>query len=128
LVTVLAWVKTVTKRYLTDEYRKARELATEDETLTHLEGQRGAIIHGRSSTEGQVRAALELRWLLRTLNRDYPQGARLVEAMRHDPDSTPTELAESMGTSVANVYQIRTRVRNLVSDLEGRARRKEQVR
>lgn len=118
--TVLGWIKIVTRNLLVDQYKHS--------TAKHPGGnkvirqKRGVDLDIFSSGPEQDGKKLisraEDRQVIeeiRTyLEKEYPNGARYVEAMSDNPHATGNELANLMGISRANYDQIARRTRQVV--------------
>ena len=116
LPALLAWVIQVARNHLIDLRRRRRHQAA---LARAAEGSIGwtATFTDPLGTEETVDHRLRLSRVLEHFNATYPPGARYLEATLAWPEATPLELAESLGTSVENVYQIRTRVTRRVATL-----------
>ncbi len=101
-VTLLAWVKTVTHRHLTDLGKKftGRFAAEEEEALSERP----------ASQRNPLWTKLAYRDALEHLDAHYPPGASLLRLLGEEPDADTSELAARLNTSTSNVYQIKTRM------------------
>lgn len=139
LARVLAWANTTLYRLratMARRARVARRLEVHDDEGTGDEGRKladlvdGAVSRGlgadtlsafsRAGGErSRERAASlqEMRALRDLLASASPARARFIDALATHPDATDDELAEVLGTSRANVYQLRHRVRTQLVSL-----------
>lgn len=113
--TVLAWARTVTRRYIIDLLRMPR---TGDHRLGE-EGEAGAIQlqDDCSGQDERVGAKRELDLLARLLEDKYPRALPVYAVMREHGWLPSKQIAEMTGDSPANVDQIRQRMRVLAADL-----------
>ena len=105
---LLAWITTTTCNRLADLAKKKAAERMEDVPEPENEHDPEERLHQRDA-ERRVEQIQQL------LEREYPAGERLFEAMRAEPELSGEELAERLNTSRANVFTIRTRMRRLIA-------------
>lgn len=112
--TVLAWARTVTRRYIIDLLRMPR---TNDRRLGDEE--RGAIElpDDRSGQDERMGAKQQLDRLEVLLAEKYPRALPVFTVMKEHGWLPSKQIAEMTGDSPANVDQIRKRMRVLAADL-----------
>ena len=102
-VRLFAWVRTTTVHLLIDMSRRKRE-----------EPDSGAQAHTPATrVEPALQARNELVATRRVLEQHYPLGVSLFDVMCDQPEGTTADYAQLLGISVANVDQIRCRIRKV---------------
>lgn len=107
---LVAWVKRCCWRLCCDSNRRAKRRGPR----ASLEGL--ASPGCTSSALERLIAGEEAARARALLRQAYPRGAELLEAVRAQPDATVRELAERLGTSRANVHQMRSRARSVLRE------------
>ncbi len=118
LAVLVAWVKRCCWRMCCDASRREERRGPR----ARLDGSRARAPRWASSSPRvpspleQLVAERQAAAALRVLRERYPRGAELLEVVLTEPDATVPELAERLGTSSANVHQIRSRARRVLID------------
>ena len=111
---VLAWVRTTTLRYLIDQSRLTLEQAFEsDEDCAPVEVDSlpapGIDADERLVNAGRLQAARAV------LAETYPTSLPIFDHLQADPDATSLEISQAIGKSVANIDQIKCRMRTALA-------------
>jgi DNA-directed RNA polymerase specialized sigma24 family protein len=129
--TLTAWIKTVTQRHLVDLSRRSKSMREIRRSLSAASGDIAPLPEGvrrgaMPAPPDEVEAADYEEKFLRYLERAYPPGYRLLAAELESPGLSGEELAQWLGTSRDNVYQIRKRLsdhdvrfKNMAASLKG---------
>jgi DNA-directed RNA polymerase specialized sigma24 family protein len=110
---LVSWVNTVTHNYLYDLASRPAERLTSSRREDKNEGER-AVPSRSAPTESRYAAREALLLLRPALEKDYPIGLALLELLVDTPHATSHELARRLGTTAANVDQMRSRIRRVL--------------
>jgi RNA polymerase sigma factor (sigma-70 family) len=109
---LVSWVNTVTHNYLYDlASRPAERLAARAESGADSER---ATASDRATAEMRYAARQALLRVRPAIEKDYPLGLPLLTLLEESPHATSEELARKLGTSAANVDQMRSRIRRVL--------------
>jgi RNA polymerase sigma factor (sigma-70 family) len=122
---LVSWVNTVTHNYLYDLTSRPAERLASPRADEARDSER-ATASNEAPTESRYAAREALLLVRPALERDYPTGLSLLELLVDSPHATSQELARRLGTTAANVDQMRSRIRRVLRRHlgEGRDRRK----
>ena len=101
---LLAWVSKVTTHRVIDGIRREREGGDTGCDAVPIAPPQESL----AATKARMARAR------RALTRDYPRALPLFEHLLSEPDASSNELAVRLGTSDANVYQLRCRMRRVI--------------
>ena len=106
MAALCSWAKKVAFRLLLDDKRRIK---TRHRQSFAYPDRRRPKQHERAEARG------ELAHVEALLSEHYPRGLNLVTALKLNPEAGPKELAEALGTSLATVHKIRSRIRKVVA-------------
>ncbi len=119
---LVSWVNTVTHNYLYDLTKRPTERLSSPRNDDPSDSERPVALASEARTESRYAAREALLLVRQALERDYPTGLPLLALLVDSPHATSQELAQRLGTTAANVDQMRSRIRRVLRRRLGEGR------